>query len=62
MTILIYFFLFSQYKRVENFMQIVSLETICMKYQVLFSWKNKNKNKNTLSAEFAYSELIDNTV
>ena len=43
-------------------MQIVSLETMYMKCQILFSGKNKNENRNTLSAEFAYSELIDNTV
>ena len=30
-----------------------------MKYQILFSWKNK-KNINLLSAEFAYSRLSVN--
>ena len=35
-------------------MQIVSQETICMKYQSLFSGKTKTNNISLSSAEFAH--------
>ena len=35
-------------------MQTVSLETVCMKYQSLFSGKNKKNIVNLSSAEFAH--------
>ena len=38
------FLIFFLENRIWHFMQIVSLETICMKYQIIFSRKNK---KNT---------------
>ena len=38
---LVIFFLLFPENRFWHFMQIVSSETICMKYQKLFSWKNK---------------------
>ena len=34
-------------------MQIVSMETICMKCQILFSGKNKKKHHSMWLAEFA---------
>ena len=36
-------------------MQMVSLETICMKCQILFSGKNKKNIISLSSAEFAHS-------
>ena len=37
-------------------MQIVSLETICIICQILFSWKKKKNSISFLSAEFAQRE------
>ena len=50
LVIFFFFLLFFSGNRIWHFMQIVSTGSICMKYQVLFSGKNK-KYFNMPSAE-----------
>ena len=47
------YFLFFPKNRIWYFLQIVSKETICMKYQILFYGENKQTIINLLFAKFA---------
>ena len=55
--ILKYFFNFSQKIEYDISCKLSPKETICMKYKIIFSGKNKNHTINVLSAEFAQSML-----
>ena len=46
-------FFFSQKTGFDISCKLSPLETICMIYQILFSWKTKKNNINLLSAELA---------
>ena len=57
---LIRIFLFFLENRILYFMQIISSETICMKWQILFWGKNKKKYLKCCLLKFLPSMLSDN--
>ena len=58
---LIIFFLFFLENRVWNFMQIASLETICLKYETLFSGISNKNVPNEYLVKFLPSMLSQRT-